>query len=147
MDSSSAVRFALRGAPLMLLAIAGAILLPGAPAARASTLRRPAARATGPEATVFDWTALKCASDDIPDQPTRAFRDSTGQVVLISSHHTVRRKTGPTLDSVVHRCSILIGSGKSSDPSTYDNREWLATTYTPNGTNVYALMHAETDGL
>ena len=52
-------------------------------------------RATGPEVTVFDWTTQKCASDDIPDQPTRAFRDSTGQVVLINSHHTVRRYTGP----------------------------------------------------
>src|SRR5688500_5225135 len=146
MDSSSPVCFALPGAAFIVLAIAGVMLL-GAPAASAYTFGEPAVRGTGPEVAVFDWTTQKCASDDIPDQPTRAFRDSTGQVVLINSHHTVRRKTGPALDSVVHRCSILIGSGKSSDPSTYDNREWLATTYTPNGTNVYALMHAETDGL
>jgi hypothetical protein len=145
MDSSSAVRFALRGAPFIVLAIAGAILL-AAPTASAYTFGEPAVRATGPEAAVFDWTTQKCSSDDIPDQPTRAFRDSGGQVVLINSHHTVRRYTGPTLDSVVHRCHILIGSGKSSDPSRYDNREWLATMYTPNGSNVYALIHAEYQG-
>jgi hypothetical protein len=145
MDSSSAARFALPGASFMVLAIVGAMLL-GAPAASAYTFGEPAVHATGPEVAVFDWTTQKCSSDDIPDQPTRAFRDSTGQVVLINSHHTVRRYTGPTLDSVVHRCPILIGSGKSSDPSRYDNREWLATMYTPNGTNVYAIIHAEYQG-
>ena len=145
MDRSSARRFALPGVPCIVLAIAGAMLL-AAPAAHAYTFGEPAVRAIGPEATVFDWTTQKCASDDIPDQPTRAFRDSTGQVVLINSHHTVRRYTGPALDSVVHRCPILIGSGKSSDPSRYDNREWLATMYTPNGTNVYAIIHAEYQG-
>ena len=145
MDRSSARRFVLPGVPCIVLAIAGAMLL-AAPAAHAYTFGEPAVRATGPEARVFDWSTQKCASDDIPDQPTRAFRDSTGQVVLINSHHTVRRYTGPALDSVVHRCPILIGSGKSSDPSRYDNREWLATMYTPNGTNVYAIIHAEYQG-
>ena len=145
MDSSSPVRFALPGAAFIVLAIAGAMLL-GAPASSAYTFGEPVVRATGPDVTVFDWSTQKCASDDIPDQPTRAFRDSTGQVVVINSHHTVRRYTGPTLDSVVHRCPILIGSGKSSDPSKYDNREWLATMYTPNGTNVYAIIHAEYQG-
>ena len=117
-----------------------------APAAQSYTFGEPGVRSTGPEAAVFDWSVNKCSNDDIPDQPTRAFRDSTGQVSLINSHHTVRRKTGPTLDSVVHRCNILMGSGKSSDPSRYDNREWLATMFTADGTTVHGLIHTEYQG-
>jgi hypothetical protein len=123
----------------------GCVLLP-ASAASAYTFGEPAVRATGPEVTVFDWTTQKCASDDIPDQPSRAFRDASGQVSLINSHHTVRRYTGVSLDTVVHKCNILMGSGKSSDPSKYDNREWLASTYTTDGTTVHGLIHAEYQG-
>ena len=125
---------------------AAAALLVCAPAAQSYTFGEPAVRSTGPEAAVFDWSVNKCSNDDIPDQPTRAFRDATGQVNLINSHHTVRRKTGPALDSVVHRCSIVMGSGKSSDPSRYDNREWLATMFTADGTTVHGLIHTEYQG-
>jgi hypothetical protein len=132
--------------PWLIAACAFAALVPGASVARAYTFGEPAVRSTGPDVTVFDWTTQKCSNDDIPDQPSRAFRDSAGQVVLINSHHTVRRKTGPALDSVVHRCNIVMGSGKSTDPSRYDNREWLATTFTPDGSTVYGLIHTEYQG-
>ena len=60
----------------------------------------PYATATAPEVRVFDWSTNKCGDDDIPDQPARAFRDSSGQVSLIDSHHTVRRALGSTLGTV-----------------------------------------------
>jgi hypothetical protein len=96
--------------------------------------------------TVYDWTTQRCDTDDIPDQPSRAFRNSAGEVVFINAHHTTRRWAGSSLATIAHSCSILMGSGKSSDPSKYDNREWLATTWTADGNKVYGLIHAEYQG-
>src|SRR6185503_6308118 len=87
----------------VVAACAGALMLLMARTwARAYTFGQPSVRATGPEVLQFDYTAQQCASDDIPDQPTRAFRDVTGQVVLVNSHHTTRRWAGPSLAGVTH---------------------------------------------
>jgi PKD domain len=143
-DTSIAARRPFACAALVVFALAAAALV-RAPVAGAYTFGS-GVQAIGPEVRVFDWSAQKCADDDIPDQPSRAFRNSTGQVVFINSHHTVRRYTGPTLDNLTHSCSIVMGSGKNSDPSKYDNREWLATMYTRNGTTVNGIIHAEYQG-
>ena len=103
-------------------------------------------RSTGPEVKVFNWGSQSCDDNDIPDQPARAFRDAAGKVNLIDSHFTVRRKVGDTLATVVHSCTPIMRSGVNTDPSRYDDREWLASTYTPDGTNVYGLIHAEYQG-
>jgi hypothetical protein len=106
----------------------------------------PYASATGPEVKVFDWSVHRCDEYDIPDQPARAFRSASGQVTLIATHSTARRKTGNTLGSVVHQCATSFGSSADPDPSTWNNGEWLATTYTADGTTVYALVHNEYQG-
>ena len=123
-----------------------AVVLAAAAAAGAYTFGEPEVRAAGPEVTVYDWTTQRCDSDDIPDQPSRAFRNSAGQVVFINAHHTTRRWAGSSLAAIAHSCSILMGSGKNSDPSKYDNREWLATTWTTDGSKVHGLIHAEYQG-
>jgi hypothetical protein len=131
------------------LAVVGGVamaLLLVAPAVGAYTFGEPGVRAIGPEVTLFDWTTQKCNNDDIPDQPTRAFRDVNGQVVVVNSHHTTRRWAGSSLAGVTHSCSIMMGSGKNADPSKYDDREWLGSTYTADGTTVYGLIHAEYQG-
>ena len=74
-------------------------------------------------------------------EPLIAFRDSTGQVVFIDSHHTVKRYVGPALDSLVHKCTTVMGSGKNADPAMYDNREWLATMFTRDGVTVHGIIH------
>ena len=119
-----------------------------APAAQAYTFGTPAVGAIGPETTAFDWSADKCNDNDIPDQPSRAYRDASGKVVLINSHFTVRRKVGNTLATVTQVCSpIAMSSGNNADPSRYDDKEWLASPYTTDGgTTVYALIHAEFQG-
>ena len=119
-----------------------------APAAHAYTFGTPAVGAIGPETTTFDWSADKCDDNDIPDQPSRAYRDASGKVVLINSHFTVRRKVGDTLATVAQVCSpIAMSSGNNADPSRYDDKEWVASPYTTDGgTTVYALIHAEFQG-
>jgi PKD domain len=138
-----------RPARACALAVVGGVamaLLLVAPTVGAYTFGEPGVRATGPEVTLFDWTTQKCNNDDIPDQPTRAFRDVSGQVVVVNSHHTTRRWAGSSLAGVVHSCSIMMGSGKNGDPSKYDDREWLGSTYTADGATVYGLIHAEYQG-
>ena len=107
--------------------------------------------ASGPEEVVFDWTTDHCgqARDyDIPDLPVRAFRDSAGQVQLVSSHHTFPgwRMTGPDLRNVVRDCAEVMHSHESMDPTRFDGYEWIASPYTPDGRTVYALVHNEFQG-
>jgi hypothetical protein len=128
----------------LAFALAG---LATAPAAHGYTFGAPAVRALGPEVTVFDYsTSDRCATDDIPDQPARAFRNAAGEVVLIDTHHAVRRFVGNSLATVTRRCPTIMTSGVKRDPALYDDREWLASTYTHDGSTIYGLIHAEYQG-
>jgi len=137
-------RLAARRAGIACALVAGLAM---APAAHAYTFGEPGVRATGPEVRVFDYSTQRCHGDDIPDQPTRAFRNAAGNVILINTHHHVRRYVGGSLATVAKPCpGTIMLSGVSRDPSLYDDREWLASTYTHNGTTVYGLIHAEYQG-
>jgi hypothetical protein len=142
------------GPRLVIVALIAAIALACAPAAGAYTFG-PGVSAIGPEVTVFDKTTQSCggaSSDDIPDQPARAFRNAGNQVVLIDSHHTVRRYTAPSLAQISgsptsHLCAAVMGSGTNTNPAMYDDREWLATMYASEpGTTVHGVIHAEYQG-
>ena len=100
----------------------------------------------GSEEIVFDWTTDRCEDSDIPDTPARAFRDADGNVQLVATHHINRRMIGPTLDLVEHDCSILMESDTDSDPSSYNNHEWISSVYTLDGQTIYALVHNEFQG-
>jgi PKD repeat protein len=106
----------------------------------------PDVKAIGPEQVVYDYSTMKCSSEDIPDSPARAFRDSQNRVQLIASHASVRRKIGPDLNSVQHQCPIVMDSHGSSDPSAFDDREWLSSIYTLDGQTIYGLMSVEYHG-
>ncbi len=108
---------------------------------------RPVAiKATGSAQVVFDWTTDRCEDLDIPDLPARAFRGADGRVQLISAHFINRRFTGPDLDHLTHDCSVVLGSDSNPDPAAFDDHEWIAAPYTPDGTTVYALVHDEYQG-
>jgi len=129
----------------MVLALAAALLVPAS--ARAYEFGEPDARQTAPEATVFDWDRDKCTNDDIPDQPARAFREANGTINLVDTHHTGWRNTTPDLTTLNHRCSpLMMTSGNNSDPSKYDDKEWIGSIWTPDGTTVHALVHEEYQG-
>lgn len=101
---------------------------------------------TGPQEIVFDWSSDRCDDLDIPDLPARAFRDADGTVQLISTHTTARRSTGPSLDEVVRSCDPVFESTHDADPSRWADSEWIASTWTPDGTTVYGLVHNEYHG-
>ena len=100
----------------------------------------------GPEQTLFRWSTDACEPNDIPDAPARAFRDASGRVQLISSHYTTRRMIGPDLNSVQHSCSVLLSSFKNAEPAAFNDKVWIASTYTRNGRSVFALLHMEYQG-
>jgi hypothetical protein len=101
---------------------------------------------TGQEEVVFDWSQDACEPADIPDTPARAFRDAQGRVQLIASHYVNRRMSGPDLDHLTHDCSVIMSSHYDPDPATFDDREWIHSTYTPDGTTVFAFVHNEYQG-
>lgn len=101
---------------------------------------------TGPVETVFDWSSDRCAYEDIPDLPARAFRDADGNVQLISAHILARRFVGPDLNDLTHDCTVVMQSDHQADPALFNDNEWIASTYTEDGETIYALVHDEYHG-
>jgi hypothetical protein len=125
--------------------LATALVLTCAQAAGAYTFGSTVAP-TGAEQTVYDWSTMACEPLDIPDTPARAFRDSSGHVQLLGTHFINRRMIGPSLDDLRHDCRVVMNSERDSDPSHYQDREWLAAPYTEDGSTVYALASHEYQG-
>jgi hypothetical protein len=98
---------------------------------------------TGPEQTVFDWSAQQCEPDGIPDHAARAYRDASGKVHLTLSHWVNHQFVGNSLDSVALDCRVTMSSANNADPSVYDDRQWLGSPYTLDGNTVYALLDEE----
>ena len=111
-----------------------------------SPSRLAAVQLAGPEETVFSWARDRCADDDIPDLPARAFRDDRGRVMLIAAHFTNRRFVGPGLGQLEHPCEVVMNSRFDADPAKYADHEWLAAPYTDDGRTVYSLVHDEYQG-
>jgi hypothetical protein len=157
MKAVAGVRPPLNGAVLLMALLAVALALP-APA-RAYTFNAPYVAANGPEQVVFDHSqadnpnTLKdaCEPNEIPDLPARAFRDKTGRVQLIASHATTRRMVGTSLGNVSPSkysdgCKAVMTSTADSNPSHFNDREWIAAPYVmPDGT-IYSLVHMEYQG-
>ena len=101
---------------------------------------------SGPEEVVFDWTTDRCSDIDLPDFPARAFRDSSNQVNLIASHYVARVFTGPDLNLVTRDCDIVMGSDRDTDPSMFNDGEWIGAVYTEDGNTIHALLHNEFEG-
>ncbi|WP_434621791.1 hypothetical protein [Azospirillum sp. B2RO_4] len=106
--------------------------------AHALTIKR-----TGEPETVTSWQRDACAESDAPDTPARAFRDASGTVHLIASHSTARALTGPSLDAVRPNCAVIFQGHGQDDPRLHDDRSWISSFYTPDGTTVFALVSNE----
>lgn len=98
---------------------------------------------SGPLHVVYDWDRQKCGGWDIPDAPLRAFRDSAGGIVAFASDIRNRRFTGATFDTMKHSCRSSLVSPKMADPAQYADLRYITATWTEDGTNVHALVHAE----
>ena len=107
----------------------------------------PEAKIVGPEELVFDWSRQACEAIDYPDLPARAFRNANGRVQLLVSHYVNRRLRGKGLNRrLFHDCGAVMSSDFDGDPANFNDREWLASTYTLNGRTVFALVHNEYQG-
>ena len=101
---------------------------------------------TGPPEVVFRWATERCDEFDIPDMPARAFRDADGRVQLLDTHIVATRFLGSDLNRVRHDCTVVMSSHQNPDPAAFDDKEFLAATFTPDGTTVYGLVHNEYTG-
>lgn len=106
----------------------------------------PVLKVTGAEEVVFDWTVDRCEKENLPDLPSRAFRDAAGQVNLIISHYVGYRMRGPSLNELEMDCEQISSSEKDPDPSMFNDWEWIGSTYTEDGETIYALIHNEYQG-
>ena len=125
---------------LFTLSLAVVVAVTGTPAAAA------ALAVDGPVEVVTDWATDRCADNDIPDAAARAFRDGNGQVHLFAAHFVGRALTGPRLDAVKPDCRIAFQGAGNDDPAALDDRIWLTSFFTADGTRVHALGHAEFHG-
>ncbi|WP_156410271.1 hypothetical protein [Bosea sp. Root381] len=95
------------------------------------------------EETVFAWSRERCEQWHIPDAPLRAFRNEAGEVVAFASHHRNRAMLGAGLDRIKTSCAVSFQAKNDPDPSAFSDFSWIAATWTPNGRDVFALMHDE----
>jgi hypothetical protein len=100
----------------------------------------------GEPGVVFASRDSRCAANDIPDAPVRAFRDGDGAIRLFAAHTSNRSFAGPTLDAVRRDCHPSFEGGGNDDPAAFDDRIWLTSFWTTDGRVVHALGHAEYHG-
>ncbi len=103
-------------------------------------------RISGGETTVYSWTRQRCETWDVPDAPARAFRDAGGRVKLLISHFVTRAMVGPSLGELRHDCRPVFAGARNDDPDAFDDRLWLTSVWTRDGTVVHGLAHAEYHG-
>ena len=80
---------------------------------------------------------------DIPDSPPRAFIDASGYVNMIAISHRPYRSIGKSLSALKRDCSGPIANfldRQAPNPATFEGRRWLASPYTVDGKNVFALV-------
>jgi hypothetical protein len=132
----------------LALVLAGTAALADADPPRpfASDHGGPYIEVTGPPEMVFDWTTDRCYDAQIPDLPVRAFRDAEEQVNLILSHTNAHAMRGPDFDSLSIDCTPLMTSSSDSDPSQFNDHEWIAAVYATEDGTVHALIHNEYQG-
>ncbi len=100
----------------------------------------------GPPVTVFNHAHDACDVWDIPDAPSRAIRTASGEVLLFATHFHNHLLRGPDLQHVRANCHEVFSGAESDDPSTFNDRGWLAAPFTRDGVNIIAIVHNEFQG-
>ena len=138
------MRSEINSASSFLLALIGF----GAMAASASAQQLPAlqARVTATIETVYNPATQACAPVDLPDINPRAFRAADNSVVMFALHFVARTLRGPDLGHVKIDCNVALNSTEDADPARYDGRRYITAVWSPDGTQVSALIHNEYHG-
>jgi hypothetical protein len=131
---------------LLLLAACVAACAPTLAPAVAGAAQAPAVRIAGGWRMVFDWARQACTPAEGPDLPARAFRDYRGRVQLLLSHYVDFRLLGPSLARLHRDCRPVLRSPQSPSPSLFEDREWIASLFTSDGREIWALVDEEYQG-
>ncbi|HET9591529.1 MAG TPA: hypothetical protein VFP17_01310, partial [Solirubrobacterales bacterium] len=126
--------------PLLLLLVLPLLF---AGSARAAS---PTVQVVGRPQPVFDWGSSACETMNYPDLPARAFRDAEGQVQLLISHFDNFRMIGSSLEALAIDCRPVLLSHRDAAPRRFQDREWIASIFTRDGSSVWALLHEEYQG-
>lgn len=118
-------------------------LLPAGPALAQDAPRLRVTLAQGAPEIVYAAPVDGCTPDDVPDAPVRAFRDASGGVTLFGLHYDNRALKGPDVGHLKIDCHLVYASHGDADPARYDDRSWIAATWTTDGRTVSALIHHE----
>lgn len=111
--------------------------------ARAGEPPLAAVTVVSPPEVVFSAKRDGCDGSDFPDAPARAFRDAGGRIAMFGLHHDNRALRGDSLDRVAIDCRVVLPSSSNGDPKAYDDKSWIAATWTEDGRAVQALVHHE----
>jgi hypothetical protein len=97
--------------------------------------------AVGEKEVVFDWTTDRCEDLDLPDSPAHIIRAEDGELVLFASNGPTNYVSrGPDFDTLQRVCDApALVSADLRAPETYENWEWIWSTYR-QGTNWHALI-------
>lgn len=95
---------------------------------------------------VFRHASDACDPADIPDAPARAFRDEVGTVTFLATHWRNRRLRGDSLLTLRPDCAVVFEGAADARPEQFNDRLWIASTWTADGKTVHALVHSEYQG-
>jgi hypothetical protein len=100
----------------------------------------------GPEEIVFDPKRDACDGHDVPDVPPRLYRDAAGQIRLFALHFENRALKTADLAKLKLDCRVVLRGSGAPDPAAYDDRSWIAATWTGDGKTIHGLIHHEYQG-
>jgi hypothetical protein len=111
----------------------------------------------GPDETVISAEQFGCsmpetagngaAAADVPDAPPRAFRQASGDIMLIAAHHNnIPWYTSDLTKFRRKNCSSILPSDENPSPAKFADQAWIVGFYTQNGKDVFALVHNEYHG-
>lgn len=129
---------------LLTLALLGPV--PASARQRGAEPPRVEIQVVGEPTVVFRYATDACDEEDIPDAPARAFRGEDGTVTLFATHWRNRRLRGPDLLALRQDCTVVFHGSGDSQPERFDDRLWITSTWTADGTTVFALIHGEYQG-
>jgi len=96
---------------------------------------------TGPMEIVFNHKRDACDKEDIPDEAAHAFRDASGVVHLVASHHVNLAMVGPDLNHLHRDCKPLYKAGEpDANPADFDDMGWIESFYTTDGKNIHGIV-------
>ncbi|WP_457089978.1 hypothetical protein [Microvirga sp. P5_D2] len=94
------------------------------------------------ETILYDSRRDACDGSDLPDAPTRAVRNSDGQLVLFAPNFKARAFEGPSLSALSKDCRIRFSAAGNPDPNQLDDRTWIHSMMSLPDGRIFALASA-----